>query len=98
MGAVADRGILGCAALWGEVVEGTRGWRASHGYPRLLIADPGVGRRALTRLGDRYGVPVHVSPVSVPALVGMLDTTLREYAEGLRNGVMTWAEVCAAIR
>ncbi len=28
--------VVGRVSLWGEVVEGTEGWRASHGYPAEL--------------------------------------------------------------
>lgn len=61
------RQVIGLVALWGEVVEGTRGWRASHAYPAELWV-PGVdgngceiadaGAIALD-LAD-YGVPIHV--------------------------------------
>jgi len=30
--------VLGCAALWGRVVEATEGWRAERGYPLVLFA------------------------------------------------------------
>lgn len=98
MGVKPGRGIIGCAALWGDVVEGTHGWRASHGYPRLLIADPGLGRRALARLGERYGVPVHTSEIPLPELVLLLDTVLRDEAEGLRTGAVAWPDLTAKIR
>ena len=28
--------VIGRVALWGSVVEGDKGWRASHGYPHAL--------------------------------------------------------------
>lgn len=61
------RQVVGLVSLWGEVVEGSRGWRASHAYPAQLWV-PGVdgngcevadaGAVALD-LAD-YGVPVHI--------------------------------------
>ena len=42
------RAILGCAALWGRVVEATDGWRGERGYPLVLFApttDGGDRRR-----------------------------------------------------
>ena len=38
--------ILGCAALWGRVVEATDGWRGERGYPLVLFAPT-------TEAGDR---------------------------------------------
>lgn len=35
--------VLGCAALWGRVVEATEGWRGQRGYPLVLVAPTGTG-------------------------------------------------------
>jgi hypothetical protein len=62
--------VLGRVALWGDVVEGPSGWRASHAYPldlvvpASLVSRRGVRRRAhadvmLSAL-EGYGVPVEV--------------------------------------
>ena len=56
-----DAQVLGCVALWGEVVEGTEGWRASHGYPRVLVAGPAVDEQTRSRLEESYRIPVHRS-------------------------------------
>ena len=61
------RQVLGLVSLWGEVVEGTRGWRAACAYPAELWV-PGVdgnGRvipdvDAIALDLAEYGVPVHV--------------------------------------
>lgn len=46
--------ILGEATLWGRVVAGHAGWRATHAYPaRLYTADAALAQR----LGD-YGVTI----------------------------------------
>jgi hypothetical protein len=59
--------VVGRVSLWGEVVEGSSGWRGSHAYPAALWV-PGVhiNRRRLTgleamamELAD-YGVPVRI--------------------------------------
>ena len=58
---------VGRVALWGDVVEGSRGWRAARGYPAELWL-PHADLRCQTvaelegialELAD-YGVPVHV--------------------------------------
>jgi hypothetical protein len=59
--------VIGRVALWGEVVEGTRGWRASRAYPaELWVPQVHVNRRQVaeleaiaTELAD-YGVPVRI--------------------------------------
>jgi len=59
--------VIGRVALWGDVVEGSRGWRAALAYPAELWLPPlDVDRRDVPRseavafdLAD-YGVPVHV--------------------------------------
>ena len=62
--------VLGRVAMWGDVVEGTSGWRASHGYPVELwvparTADGrGLRRRAyLDEIAaglEAYNVPVDI--------------------------------------
>jgi hypothetical protein len=43
-----DDRVIGRVALWGDVVEGTRGWRASHAYPvELFVPAPPVAQRGL---------------------------------------------------
>jgi hypothetical protein len=37
--------VIGTVSLWGTVVEGERGWRASHAYPRRIYV-PVPSRRA----------------------------------------------------
>jgi hypothetical protein len=59
--------VIGRVALWGDVVEGSRGWRAALAYPAELWLPPlDVDRRDVPEaeavaidLAD-YGVPVHV--------------------------------------
>lgn len=60
--------LIGRVALWGDVVEGPLGWRASHAYPIELFvpasvaAQTGYRRRGYvdeTMLAlEEYGVPV----------------------------------------
>jgi hypothetical protein len=68
----SDLEVLGVAALWGSVVEGTRGWRASHAYPRLVVAGPAVPGEQRAALARRYGVPVHPSDVAPRLLAASL--------------------------
>jgi hypothetical protein len=61
------RQAIGRVTLWGEVVEGARGWRASHGYPaELWLPQLDVNGDAVADIGAiamdlaDYGVPVRV--------------------------------------
>ena len=36
--------MIGRVALWGDVVEGPSGWRASHAYPIELVRSDAGGR------------------------------------------------------
>jgi hypothetical protein len=59
--------VVGRVALWGDVCQGTRGWRASHAYPAdLWVPGVHINRRRLAgveaiamQLAD-YGVPVRI--------------------------------------
>jgi hypothetical protein len=66
--------VLGVVALWGQVVEGTRGWRASHGYPRFVITGPTIVPEQRAAVARRYGVPVHGSDVPARDLAVQLGT------------------------
>lgn len=73
--------VIGPVSLWGRAVEGTRGWRSSHAYPRALYVPTGrLSARALlngvwrprapvtrieAELAD-YGVPVWVLDGGTP--------------------------------
>jgi hypothetical protein len=57
--------VIGTLALWGDVVECERGWRAQLGYPQRLFV-PRIGKRPNDR-DDRvvaglahYGIPVEI--------------------------------------
>jgi hypothetical protein len=65
--------VLGAVALWGQVVEGSRGWRASHAYPRFVVTGPAIATEQRAALSRRYGVPVlrsEVPPRTLAALIG----------------------------
>jgi hypothetical protein len=59
--------VVGRVSLWGEVVAGSRGWRAERAYPAdLWVPEVHINRRRLRgleamalELAD-YGVPVHI--------------------------------------
>lgn len=65
-----DDRVIGRVALWGTVVEGPLGWRASHAYPlELLLAAPRAAQRGLRQRArldeimfalEAYKVPVDV--------------------------------------
>ena len=54
---------VGLVSLWGSVVEGESGWRASHAYPKQLFLPPSRRRRDVEVIRDGladYGVPVDI--------------------------------------
>jgi len=58
---------VGRVALWGEVIEGSRGWRAACAYPaEIWIPHADLRRQPVSELEDialdlaDYGVPVHI--------------------------------------
>ncbi|TDQ58741.1 hypothetical protein EV188_104488 [Actinomycetospora succinea] len=83
--------VLGCVALYGDLLEGTQGWRASRGVPRLLLAGPDVDEATCTRLAARYGVPVRRSATSLRALAAGLSER-RDRADALRDAVRAAAD------
>ncbi|MEJ2866510.1 hypothetical protein WCD74_01950 [Actinomycetospora sp. OC33-EN08] len=78
----SDHEVLGVVALWGDVVEGERGWRASHAYPRFLVTGPGVSEEQRAVIARRYGVPVHRSELAPRTIAKRLD---RPTADRLRD-------------
>jgi hypothetical protein len=68
----SEHEVLGAVALWGQVVEGTRGWRASHGYPRFVVTGPAIATEQRAALARRYGVPVLRSEVPTRELAALL--------------------------
>ncbi|GAA4853239.1 hypothetical protein GCM10023201_53370 [Actinomycetospora corticicola] len=77
----SDHEVLGVVALWGEVVEGERGWRASHAYPRFLLTGPGISPEQRAVVARRYGVGVHALDRSPRDLA---RTLARPAADALR--------------
>lgn len=65
--------VLGVVALWGRVVEGSRGWRASHAYPRFVVTGPAIATEQRSALARRYAVPVHRSEVPPRHLAALLS-------------------------
>ena len=67
--------IIGRVSLWGRIVEGEQGWRATNAYPEHLFV-PVLGRRSrvigwarpspadVARALEEYGVPVELVPGS----------------------------------
>lgn len=71
-----DDRVIGRVALWGDVVEGSSGWRASHAYPiELFLPAPAAGRSGPRQRAyvdeillalEAYGVPVDlVAPTAL---------------------------------
>jgi hypothetical protein len=73
-----DDRVIGRVALWGDVVEGKLGWRASHAYPvELFVRDPATERFGFRRRAhveavlealEAYRVPVDVAAPSALAV------------------------------
>jgi hypothetical protein len=60
--AVGGDRVFGRALLWGDRVEGTRGWRAATAYPLELYVPPGLqDAEAIARGLLVYGVPVDLA-------------------------------------
>ena len=65
---VALHRVIGTVSLWGKVVEGERGWRASHAYRARLLVPPSrdsspVPAEAVARSLVGYGVPSRLASV-----------------------------------
>ena len=74
---VALHRVIGTVSLWGKVVEGERGWRASHAYPARLFVPPSrdsspLPAEAVARSLVGYGVPAE--PISERAHPELVDT------------------------
>jgi hypothetical protein len=91
----SDHEVLGVVALWGQVLEGTRGWRASHGYPRFVLTGPAVPGEQRAALARRYGVPVHRSDLPPRALASQLGAD-RAASEDLRRSPQPEVEALLA--
>jgi hypothetical protein len=65
--------VIGLVSLWGRLVESERGWRATYGYPALLVVPrrgrrsgiprrwlPGPSAEAIRAALAAYAVPVEV--------------------------------------
>ena len=62
-----DDRVIGRVALWGDVVEGPSGWRASHGYPiELYLPTPTIGRSGLRRRAYLDEILVALEAYEVP--------------------------------
>jgi hypothetical protein len=71
-----DDRVIGRVALWGSVVEGSCGWRASHAYPMELFVPMAAAAHGLRRRGymdeiqlalEEYRVPVDLVALSALA-------------------------------
>lgn len=87
--------VLGAVALWGQIVEGARGWRASHGYPRFVVTGPSIAGEQRAALARRYGVPVHRSEVPPRDLASLLSADPAR-ADALRSGTASEVEALLA--
>jgi hypothetical protein len=80
--------VVGRVALWGEVVEGPRGWRASRAYPaELWVPEVHVNGRRVAGLEAMaldlagYGVPVRLGAGTTAR--DLFDDLARDRAPGL---------------
>lgn len=77
--------VLGCVALWGEVIEGPFGWQGSQAYPRILYVDPSVDEHTRAQLAADYGVPTYPAPVALDMLGAMPARALDRCAAAVRE-------------
>ena len=81
--------VIGTVSLWGVVVEGERGWRASHAYPQRIFVPVPTRRRRLSLLSDlrRPALPpeeIALALADYGVLVELVGcTTARDVAESL---------------
>jgi hypothetical protein len=87
--AVPDRTVIGYVALWGRVVEGERGWRASHGFPLMLLCPLTTPPERRRRLAEAYRVPVVPLPARSHRLASLADHRIRDLAEAVRRQAAT---------
>jgi hypothetical protein len=66
--------VIGTVSLWGRVVECTRGWRASHAYPKVIYVPATRGPYWL-KAKQRDAVALALTDYGVP--VELLDTDAR---------------------
>ncbi|GAA4756043.1 hypothetical protein [Actinomycetospora chibensis] len=88
----SDHEVLGVVALWGQVLEGARGWRASHAYPRFVLTGPAIPGEQRAALARRYGVPVLRSEIPPRGLAALLGPD----ADVLRHGETAEVEAVLA--
>lgn len=73
---------IGQVSLWGYVVEGELGWRASRAYPqRLFLPAEASGARHLEAVLDGlsdYAVPIEIVGVRTRTRLGRAVTDVRE--------------------
>jgi hypothetical protein len=87
--AVPDRTVMGYVALWGRVVEGERGWRASHGFPLMLLCPRSMPAARRRRLAATYRVPVVPLPPGLDRLACLEDDRVRDLADAVRRNAGT---------
>lgn len=93
----SDLEVLGVVALWGQIVEGTRGWRASHAYPHLLLTGPGIPGEQRAALARRYGIPVHRTEVP-PRDLALLLRDDPVHADVIRHGAHAEVEALLTVQ
>lgn len=77
-----DDRVIGRVALWGDVVEGPAGWRASHAYPlELFVPLPVVAHRGLRQRAYAneilFGLEAYRVPVDVVAPSALTPYSVR---------------------
>jgi hypothetical protein len=76
--ALAVHRVIGTVSLWGRVVECTRGWRASHAYPKVIYV-PATRGPFWLRAERRDEVALALTDYGIP--VELLDTDARNPGE-----------------
>jgi hypothetical protein len=77
-----DDRVIGRVALWGDVVEGACGWRASHAYPlELFVPSPAVAHRGLRQRAHvseiLFGLEAYEVPVDLVVPSALTPSSVR---------------------
>jgi hypothetical protein len=85
--------VIGRVSLWGDVVEGARGWRAAYAYPKdLYVPEVHVNRRRLRGL-EAMAVELADYGVAVRICEGM---AARDVVDDLADRLAPWRRRGAA--
>lgn len=78
--------VIGTVSLWGHVVEGSQGWRASYAYPARIIVP--ATRRSLFSLATGFPRPAR-PPAEIAAALGCYGVAVETVPCSTISGLVT---------